>query len=388
MNLASLALRNLSRDRVRSALTLLGVATSIGTFLLLRTVMWAWETGTEFAVRDRVVTRHRVTFSFMLPKRYVDEVRTVPHVRAATWATWAGGRDPRHPREFFATFAVDPESYFNIYSEVIVPPEQLAAWKRDRGGAIVGDVLARRLGWKVGDTLTLESTLYRGTWPLTIDGLYTTPTRSVDHSALVFHWSYFNDQQPAAQRDGVGVVVSRVDDPARSAEVALAIDQRFEDRDTPTRSQDERGFNASFLALFSGILGVTDVVSVAILVIMALILGNTIAMGVRARTNEYGVLRAIGFRPVHVVLWIVGEGVALGAAGGALGAALTVPFINLVVRRFVKDNLGTFFRDFRVVPANVVLGLVLAATLGGIAALLPAWRAARLEVVDAIRRVA
>ena len=127
------------------------MAIAIVAFLLLRTVIWAWASGAEWAAKDRVVTRHKVTFVMTLPKRYVEDVRNAPHVKAVTWANWFGGKDPKHDREFFAALAVDPATYFVVYDEMKVPPDQMETWKHDKQGAIVGDVLAKKMGWKVGD---------------------------------------------------------------------------------------------------------------------------------------------------------------------------------------------------------------------------------------------
>ncbi|MGH7270996.1 MAG: ABC transporter permease, partial [Polyangiaceae bacterium] len=174
MTLTGLAVRNLARNRFRVALTTLGVAIAIIAFLLLRTVTAAWASGGEFAAKDRVVTRHKVTFVMSLPKKYYTDVLNAPHVKAATWANWFGGKDPKHDREFFGTLAVDPATYFTVYDEIKVPPDQLGTWQHDREGAIVGDMLAKKLGWKVGDRVRLESGIYPGDWPLTVDSIYTT----------------------------------------------------------------------------------------------------------------------------------------------------------------------------------------------------------------------
>jgi putative ABC transport system permease protein len=388
MTLGGLALRNLARNRFRVVLTSLGVAIAIVAFLLLRTVIWAWASGAEFAAKDRVVTRHKVTFVMSLPKRYVEDVRNAPHVKAVTWASWFGGKDPKHDREFFAALAVDAATYFSVYDEMKVPPEQMDTWKHDRQGAIVGDVLAKKMGWKVGDKVILESGIYPGDWQFNVDAIYDATARSVDRSTFVFHWDYINDALAPERRDSVGWIVSRVDEPGRVADIGVELDRLFEDRDTPTLSQDERSFNASFLAMFSSILKAMDVMSAVILVIMMLILGNTIAMGVRERTSEYGVLLAIGFLPRHIVLWIVGESLALGVLGGVLGIALAWPIINLGFGRFVEENMGGFFPYFRLETANMLLGLSLAALLGAGASMLPAWQASKLRVVDAVRRVA
>jgi putative ABC transport system permease protein len=388
MSVTGLAVRNLARNKVRAMLTMIGVAIAIIAFLLLRTVTWAWASGAEFAAKDRVVTRHKVTFVMSLPKRYVEDVRNAPHIKALTWASWFGGKDPKHDHEFFSTLAVDPATYFDVYDEMKVPPEQLETWRHDKNGAIVGDVLAKKLGWKVGDKIILQSGIYPGDWELSIDAVYTAAAKSVDRSTLVFPWSYMNDSLPAARQDEVGWIVSRVDDPSHVADVGSQLDRLFEDRDTPTLSQDERSFQASFLAMMSSVLKAVNLVSAVILIIMVLILGNTIAMGARERTSEYGVLRAIGFLPAHVALWVVGESLMMGVVGGAVGASLAWPLINLGLGRFIEENLGTLFPYFRLEPANILLALGLATLLGATAAIIPAWRASQLRVIDAIRRVA
>jgi putative ABC transport system permease protein len=388
MTLTGLALRNVGRNKFRAILTTLGVAISIVAFLLLRTVTWAWAVGADFASKDRVVTRHKVTFVMPLPKRYVEEVHNAPHIRAETWATWFGGKDPKHETEFFGTLAVDAATYLDVYDEMVVPPEQVQAWKHDKQGAIVGDSLAKKLGWKVGDRITLQSGIYAGDWPFTVDGIYSASAKSVDRSGFVFHWDYLNDALPAAQRETVGWIISRVDDPSQAAAVGLQLDKLFDDHDTQTLSQDERSFSVSFMAMFSSLIKAMDLVSAVILVIMTLVLGNTIAMGVRERTNEYGVLRAIGFLPGHVALWVVAESLVMGVGGGALGALVAWPLINLGIGRLVEETMGSMFPYFRLDLTNALLGVAAASVLGAAAALIPAWRASKLRVVDAVRRIA
>jgi putative ABC transport system permease protein len=388
VTLASLAARNLGRNKFRVLLTVVGVGVAIVAFLLLRTVTWAWASAADWAAKDRVVTRHKVTFVMTLPKHFVEEVRQSPHIKQATWANWFGAKDPKHDREFFTTLAADAASYFEVYDEMKVPSDQMDTWKHDRRGAIAGDVIARKFGWKVGDKVALQSGIYPGDWDFTIDGIYTATAKSVDRSTFVFHWDYLNDSLPPARRDMVGWIVSRVDDPTRVADIGVVLDKRFDERDTPTLSQDERSFQASFMAMFSAVIKAMNMISGVILVIMTLILGNTIAMGVRERTGEYGVLRAIGFLPGHVAMWILGEALLLGILGGILGVAFAWPFINLGVGRFIEENMGSIFPYFRLETANIVLALALAALLGGAAAAIPAWRASKLRVVDAVRRVA
>jgi putative ABC transport system permease protein len=388
MTLTSFAVRNLARNRFRVVLTILGVGVAILAFLVLRTVIGAWTSGAERAAKNRIVTRHKVTFVMPLPRKYVDEIRSSPHIRKATWANWFGAKAPNHDRVFFSALAVDEQTYLDVYDEMKITPEQLRTWQEDRQGAIVGDVLARKLGWKVGDQITLQSGIYPGDWQFTIDGIYTATAKSVDRSALVFQWTYLNESLPPSHRELVGWIVSRVDDPAQAADVGLAIDRRFDDHDTATISQDERTFQSSFMAMISAVLKAIDIVSAVILAIMVLILGNTIAMGVRERTTEYGVLRAIGFMPGHLALWIVAESVSIGLLGGLLGCAIGWPFITLGMGRYIEEHFGALLPYFQLQWRNAVLALSLAAVLAAIAAAIPAWRASKLRVVDAVRRVA
>ena len=190
----------------------------------------------------------------------------------------------------------------------------------------------------------------------------------------------------ANSKDRVGWVVSRIDDPGRAAEISKAIDARFDERDQQTLSMSERAMNTSFIGMISAILNAVDVVSLVILAIMVLILGNTVAMGVRERTHEYGVLRAIGFLPKHLAVFVLGEAVTVSVAGGVVGVMVSYPFVQEGLGRFLEENMGAFFPFFRIDPVTVVWAIILAVILGVVAAALPAYTASRLKVIEALRR--
>jgi putative ABC transport system permease protein len=322
-----------------------------------------------------------------LPKRYVDQIGQVPGVRKVTFANWFGGRDPAHEQEFFATLAIDGKTFFDVYDEITVPKDHLARWNDDRRGAIVGDVLAKKLDWKVGQKITLRSGIYPGDWDFNIDGIYQTTGKTVDRSQVLFHWEYVNEAMPERRKDQVGWITSRVTDPDRSADTGKLIDKAFDEREIQTLSQDEHSFATSFLGMMSAILKALDVISLAILVIMLLILGNTIAMGVRERTREYGVLRAIGFSPARVMGFILGESVAIGCIGGGLGVLIAYPVVERGMGRWLEENMGRFFPYFRLDPKTIGAAMALALLLGALAAAIPAYRASKTSVVDALRRV-
>jgi putative ABC transport system permease protein len=189
-------------------------------------------------------------------------------------------------------------------------------------------------------------------------------------------------------QDKVGWVVSRVEPGLNSADIAKSIDKMFDDADTQTLSQDEGTFQHSFLAMMSAVLGAMNVVSLVILGIMMLILGNTVAMGARERTSEYGVLRAIGFLPSDIATLVVGEAATLGIAGGLAGLAIGFPIVNFGMGRYIEENMGGMFPWFRVTAATALSAIVLTVTLGVLAGVLPAIRSSKLKVVDSLRRVA
>jgi putative ABC transport system permease protein len=387
MTLLGLAARNAFRNGFRTGLTVLGVAVAIVAFVLLRTVVVSWEAGAEYAAKDRIATRHKVSFVVTLPRRYVDTIRDVKGVKEATWMNWFGGKDPKNPDNFFANFMVDPKTFLSVYDEVQIDDAARTHWLEDRQGVLVGSSLARQMGLSVGDKITLQGTIYPGDWVLNVDGIYTASRKSFDQSSMIFHYDYVNESLPPERRDQIGWVATRVDDPGAGARVSQAIDAIFDGYDNQTLTMSERAMNLSFLGMFSAILSAVNVVSGIILLILVMILANTIAMGVRERTSEYGTLRALGFMPHHIRTFILGESVTVGVVAGMVGVGLAVPLVNGGMSRFIEENMGGMFPYFRIAPSTVVQALLLAALLGLLAGVVPARQAARLTVVDALRRV-
>jgi len=389
MSLFGLAFRSLGAHWLRNALTILAVAISILAFLLLRTVTWAWSVGVEAASSDRIATRHKVTFVMTLPKKYFDEIQAHEGIAASTFAVWTEGKYPANEKEFFAALSVYGKTFLDVYDEIKVDPAAKEAWLQDRKGALVGTVLANKMGWKVGDRVRLTSGIYPvpGEWEFEIKGTYDTTRKSVDRSMFLWHYDYLNDSIPADRRDQVGWIVSRISDSSQSAAISKSIDQKFDIYDTQTITMSEGDLQRSFLGMAGALLDAIDIISIVILAIMMLLLGNTIAMGDRERTNQYAVMRAIGFLPGHLLTVVFAEGVIVGALGGALGLCLAYPFINLGVGRFVEENMGAYFPYFRVTVEAGAVALALAIFVGVLAAAIPARTAARLNIVAAMRKV-
>jgi putative ABC transport system permease protein len=388
MNLATYARRNLFRRPGRTILTIVAVTVCVLILCLLRTVVVAWNVGVDSAATDRLATRHKVSITMQLPQRYIEELRQIPGVKAATWANWFGAKDPKQRVPFFAGFAVDHNSWFDVQDEMLVPPDQLAAWKQTPNGAILGDVIAKSLGVKVGDRLVITSDIYPGDWEFQVSGIYMPLRKSVDRNTMVFRWDFLNnDRRATFSKDQLGWMVSRIADPARSADISRQIDAKFDIHEDQTLTMTERAFALSFLGGFAAILSAFDLVSLVILAIMTLILANTVAMAVRERTHEYGVLRAIGFPPGHIRGFILGESVLVAVVGGLIGIGLVYLLVNKAIGPALEDNMSGFFPYFRA-PASVMLGALAAAIgLGIVAGIVPAMRASRLKVTDALRRI-
>lgn len=339
-------------------------------------------------MQDRLATRHKVSITMQLPKRYIEDVRAVPGVTKATWANWFGAKDPKERVPFFAGFAADHESWFEVFDDMVVDPAELANWKATPNGVIIGDLIAKTFGVKVGDRFVITSDIYPGDWEFQVSGIYHPKRRNVDRNTVVLRWDFLNnDPRSVLSKDTIGWVMSRIQNGGQSAQVSTAIDKVFDEKDDQTITMSERAFNLSFMGAFSAVLQAFKIVSIVILLIMFLILANTIAMSVRERTHEYGVLRAIGFSPGYVGGFIIGEALLLSIVGGLVGLGLVQLLINMVLGPFIEDNMGFMFIAFRTPTATMLLAFVIVVVLGFLAAIIPARGASRLKVTDALRRV-
>jgi putative ABC transport system permease protein len=389
VTLLEVAAKNALRNKFRTSMTVLGGAVAVLAFILLRTILFAWTQGVEYAAKDRLATRHKVSLVIPLPKHYIDDIQSqVPGIKTAAYMNWAGAKWPKDPNTFFANIAVS-DNFLDAYPEIKIDPDALERWRTDKQGAIVGIQLAQKLGLKVGDKVTLSGSIYPGDWAYNIDGIYSVPGQSaVDQGSFYFHWKYLNDGANERQKDKIGWIVTKVDDPSKSAQVSAAIDKLFDDADNQTVTMSELAMNRGFLGGMSAVLSALNVVSIIILVIMMLILGNTIAMGVRERTTEYGVLRALGFQPGHIRLFIIGEALTVALLAGIVGLLLSYPVVEAGMGRWLQENMGSFFPAVKISPITSIAAITLTLVLGGLASLIPAVQAGRLHVTEALRRIA
>jgi putative ABC transport system permease protein len=384
MSVLGLALRNLRRNRLRVALTVLAGALAIVAFVVLRTVVSAFHVWADNATPGRIVTRHRLAEEMGLPLRYLELVRAVPGVALANHGLVVRGRDPRRPRVSVAAVAVDAPSFLAVFDEIVLPDPARQRWLDNRSGAIVGDQLARALGVKAGDKLTLATG--RASFELAVEGVYTVSRPTYGRRWLMFHYALHNETVPPEQRDRVRRIYVRVADPGRTTEVAQAIDAALASEAVPALTETEHAENAAVVSGFAAILVAVQVGSVAMAAIMILLLANTIAMGVRERRAEHATLFALGFDARFVSSLVVLEAMLVGALSAVAGLCLAYPFVNVLLRGWLEGGLG-IVPHFRTAPITWAAALLVAVGSSVLAALVPALRAARTDVTVALRAV-
>ena len=381
-----LVFKNIFRHKLRSLLTLLGLVVAILAFGLMQTVVNAWYAGSDMASAQRLVARNATSLVFPLPVYYRERIRAVDGVSAVSTSNWFGGiYKDMTPANFFAQFAVDHDNFFDLYPEFRTNPEELAAFKRDRRGAMVGRLLADTHGFKVGDVISVKGTIYPGTWEFVVRGIYEPKDETTITRQLYFHWDYLNEQIKRfypRRAEQVGVFIIQIADGSRAAEISQAIDREFRNSLAETLTETEKAFQLSFIAQTETIVMAVRVVSFVVIVIIFAVVANTMAMTARERLAEYATLKALGFGPGFVAALIVGESLMITALGGAVGILATFP-----VAAGFKAALGSFFPVFKVAPETVVLQAASALAVGVLAGIVPAIRAARVKIVEGLRYI-
>jgi putative ABC transport system permease protein len=380
----SLILRNTLRHKLRSLLTLAGLVVAILAFGLLSTVVTAWYANSEAASNARLVTRNSISLAFSVPLSYKQKIRAAEGVKDVTYANWFGGIY-KDPKNFFPQFAIDPESYLRIYSDYLLPPDDLRAFIRDRKGCVVGRRLADNYGFKVGDTVTLRGTIFPGTWEFVVRGIYDGKESKTDTSQMFFHWDLLNEsmkQKFPRRANYVGVYVIEIANPDQAAQVSLNVDAMFKNSAWETLTETEQAFQLGFVSMTEAIVVAIRLVSYVVIVIILAVMANTMAMTARERLSEYATLKALGFSPRFVAALIFGESLMLAAIGAGTGVALTYPIASAF-----GNAMGTLFPSFYVADDTVIRQLICAAGVGLIAAIVPAYRAASVRIVDGLRSI-
>jgi len=384
MHILKIHFKNAFRHKLRTGLTILSITVALLAFGLLRTVVSAWYSGVEASSAYRLVTRNAVSIIFPLPLSYKDRIRQVGGVSNVSWGNWFGGIYIEE-KNFFPNFCVEPHTYFNLYPEFILDEKEKKAFLTDRKGAVVGRKLAAKYGWRVGDTITLKGTIYRGNWDFVLRGIYRGRDRTVDETQFFFQWSYLNEtvkKRSPYFADKVGFYMVGITRPDIAADTALAIDSMFKNSQAETLTETEKAFNLGFIAMSEAIVTAIQMVSFIIILIIMAVVANTMAMTTRERTGDYAIMKTLGFGARDISILIFGEALVLTFTGAAIGMILTYP-----VARAFGQQLSTYFPVFLVSRDTLYLDLAAALLIAFLAAIIPTRHAIRIRIADGLRRI-
>ena len=381
-------IRNLARHPLRATLTILTVCIIILSFGLLRTMVTAWYGDSLGTPPDRLRTRHAVSLTFQLPMTHQQRIAAIPGVSGVSYANWFGGRW-KDGKAFFPRFAVDPVSYLDVHPEIELPPSQREAFLRDRRACIVGRKLATKHGWQIGDIVRIQGSLYPGDWEFTIKGIYTGTTPTTDEGNMYLHWVAMDERRRINDPDRAGTVgwfVVRMANPEQAAQVSVAIDRTFTNSMAETRTETEQAFRANMIAMSGAVIRVVEIMSFLILGISLMVVANAMAMTVRERHHEYGILKTMGFRAPHLGVLIFGESVCLALFGGILGVALLYP-ASKGFGMFLASTVGGMFGTLELPVHLPVLALSLSAGIGLLGAVIPFLLCLRSRIRDELRHI-
>jgi len=371
--------RNLFRKKTRTLLTVGSIAVALFLFGLLVTIETALNAGVDVAGVDRLIVRNKISLIMPLPLAYQERLRQIDHVSEATFASWFGAIY-QEPKNFFPQFAIDTETYRAVFPEFEISDDEWQAFLADQQGAVVGRVTADRFGWKVGDRIPLQGTFLSGTWQFNIRAIYDGSRAGDDESQFWFHGKYLEESRTWG-KGTVGWYTVKIDDPDYAVTVSETVDERFSNSAYETSTETEQAFAAGFAKQIGNIRMLITSIGAVVLFTLLLVTGNTMAMAVRERVPELGVLKTLGFGDRTVLLLVLAESFVIALVGGTLGIGLAKLFT------MGGDPTGGMLPVFYLSTGEMVLGIAIAVFVGLAAGSIPALTAMNLRIVDALRRV-
>jgi putative ABC transport system permease protein len=377
--------KNLFRKKLRTGLMMMSILIAFLIFGVLAGFERAFNAGEDVAAADRLVVVNKINFTQPLPIAYFNRVRSIEGVRQATHHNWFGGYY-QDPKNFLVVMAVEPETYLQVYGDQIdVAADARAAFLRERTGALVGETMLKKWGWKVGDRVPIMSNIFTQkngsrTWDFTIVGAIKSRKPNIDANFMVFHYQYFNETQNLG-KDMIGWMALNTTSASANERVARAIDQMFANSLYETSTETEKAFSKAFAAQLGNIALIVTLVVGAAFATILMIVGNTMVMAVRERTREIGVLKTLGFPDARILRLVLGESVLLALLGGLPGIALAAIFVAVI-----ETSVGNFIPGFAVTPGIALTAVALMLGLGLATGLIPALSAMRLKIATALGR--
>ncbi len=374
---------NLRRKKIRTTLTLLSIAVAFILFGYLSAIEEALSQGVSIAGADRLIVRHKVSLIQLLPISYHGRISQIEGVDRVGHSTWFGGIY-QDPRNFFAQIAVEPDDFLNLFPEFVLPEEQVQAWKQTRTGAIVGRATAERYGFKIGDRVPIQATIWpkkdaQEPWEFDVVGIYEGDKAGVDETQFVFRYDYFDEARQGGEGE-IGWYTVKVADPDAAEAIAKQIDGTFANSPAETKAETEGAFVQGFAKQVGNIGAIMIAILSAVFFTILLVSGNTMAQTVRERVVEIGVLKSIGFTDGRILRLVLAESCLIAFVGGTLGLAIAYLLIS------AGDPTGGGLPVFFFPVPKIMLGLGLAIALGFVTGFFPAMRAMKLRISEALRR--
>ncbi len=377
-------LKNAFRQRLRTALTIVGLVVATLSFGFLQTVIGAWYAGAEAASSTRLVTRNSISLVFPLPLSYSSKIRGIEGVSGIAHANWFGGIY-QEPKNFFPQFAISGASYLDLYPEFVLDEKQRSAFLHDRKGCVIGRKLAQQYGFRIGDAIPLKGTIFPGQWEFVVRGIYDGKEASTDTSQFFFHWDYLNETVKKAsprRANQVGVYIVQIGNAENAATISRALDDQFRNSLAETLTETEKAFQLGFISMSEAIVVAIRIVSFVVIIIIMAVMANTMAMNARERLSEFATMRALGFSPGFLAMLIFGESLLISLVGACLGVSLLYP-----VSAAFSAKMGTFFPVFEISGATLLLQVGTALIVGVVAAIAPSLRTARINIIDGLRSI-
>ena len=381
MKLLSLLGGNLLRKPTRTSLTFVSLAIAFLLFMLLQAISDAFSGGVSLEGMDRIVIDSKYSMTDNLPLSYVQQIRSLDEVDQVTNMSWFGGYY-REPRNSFATYPVDPESYFDIFKEQTIAAETLSRFRNTRISAVASEALATHYGWKPGDTISIMQNIFpqedgAWTWQFELAGTF----EYSGGELLLINYDYFNEAVAGWGKDQVGWLVGRVADPTAVDATIRMIDGLFENSSDPTRSTTEDEYRRQFASQVGDVGTISSMILMAVFFTIVLLTGNTAAQAFAERVPELAVMKTLGFADGSVATLVLAEAVALCVGGGVVGVG-----IALLLEPGLNGMLGGMVGSFDMSGRNAAYALALASLLGLAVGAYPAVSARRLVIVDALRK--
>jgi putative ABC transport system permease protein len=376
MKFSKLILKNILRNKRRTLLTISSLVVSLFLIITLATILTELTQGSDKSNPLRLITRHAVSLGFTLPVAQQQRIAAVPGVKSVIPFSWFGGLY-KDEKNFFANFAVDAAKFREVMTELKMSEDQWQAFINDKQGAIVGQKLVQLYGFSIGQRITLRSPIYDRSVEFIVRGICT----GGDEKTLFFHHDYINELVPAWAKDQVStfsILANSAEDVPR---IAQAVDSIFINTDAPTKTESERDFAISFETMMGGVKQFMYGIMAAITFSLLLVMGNTMAMTVRERTREVGMLKALGFQRGTIARLFVGEALLVTTVGASIGIGGAMLIFNSVDLSLYIPN----FQSFVPTRGTLLAAFVVSILVGLVSVVYSAYRVSGMTIADALR---